>query len=59
MILFCLFYSQIQAASQSKKGLYFPNFGDFSQPEDFIGIYSIIQKEKAVSKKKAIKSLLN
>ena len=24
VILFCLFYNQIQAASQSKKGLYFP-----------------------------------
>ena len=29
VILFCLFYSRIQAASQSKKGLYFPNFGEF------------------------------
>ena len=38
-ILFCLFYSSIQAASQSKKGLYFPNFGDISQPEDFIGTF--------------------
>ena len=29
VILLSLFYSRIQAASQSKKGLYFPNFGDF------------------------------
>ena len=28
VILFCLFYSRIKAASQSKKGLYFPIFGD-------------------------------
>ena len=50
VILFCLFYSRIQAASQSKKGLSFPNFWRcFSQPEDFIGIYSQIQKAQAVS----------
>ena len=29
VISFTLFYSQIEAASQSKKGLYFPNFGEF------------------------------
>ena len=29
VILFCLFYSRIQAASHSRKGLYFPNLGDF------------------------------
>ena len=28
-ILFCLFYSRIQAASQSKKGQCFPYFGEF------------------------------
>ena len=28
-ILFCLFYSRIQAASQSQKGQYFPYFGEF------------------------------
>ena len=42
----------MQAASQSEKGLYFPNFGDFSQPEDFIGIYSQILKAQAVSPKR-------
>ena len=30
VILFCLFYSRTQAASQSKKGMYFPNFWRFS-----------------------------
>ena len=29
VILFCLFYSPIQAASQFKIDLYFPNFGEF------------------------------
>ena len=38
VILFCIFYSQIQAASQSKKGLYFTDFGDFfSKPGDLLG----------------------
>ena len=51
VILFCLFYSRIQAASQSKIDLYFPNFGDFfPQLDDFIGIYSKIQKTQAVSR---------
>ena len=53
VILFCLFYSRIQAAFQSKKGLYFPRGFYWDLP-----VYSQIQKAQAVSQKKAIKSLV-
>ena len=53
VILFCLLYSRIQAASQSKKGLYFPNFRDFFfQFEDFIyskGTGYIPQKDNKIT----------
>ena len=58
MILFCLFYSPIKAASHSQKACIFPILEIFSQPEDFIGIYSRIQKAlSGCIPKKAIKSL--
>ena len=55
MILPCLFYSKIQAASR-------PVFSQFwrffPQPGEFIATYSQIQKAQSVSQKKAIASLI-
>ena len=57
MILFCIFYSRIQAASQSKKGLYFSNFRDFFPTGGFYWDLFQIQKACRLYPKMAIKSL--
>ena len=52
MILFCLFTTEYRLLPNPKKACIFLILEIFSQPEDFIGINSEIQKAKAVSKKR-------
>ena len=52
-----LFYSQIQDASQSKKGLYFPNLGDFFPTWGFYWDLFPNSKDIGCLPRKAIKSL--
>ena len=49
VFLFCLFYSRIQAASQSIRGLYFPIFDTVFFPN--LRIYFKIWKAQAVSQR--------
>ena len=48
---FACFTAEYRLLPNPKKACIFPILENFSQPEDFIGIYSEIQKAKAVSKK--------
>ena len=52
VILFSLFYSRIQAASQSKKSLYFPYFGDFfPKPAVLLGCILKFKRHRLYPKK--------
>ena len=51
MILFCLFYSRIQAAFPIQNRPVSSQFWDFSLPEDFIGIYSQFKRHRLYPKK--------
>ena len=48
---FAYFTAEYRLLPNQKKACFFPILDIFSQPEDFIGIYSQIQKAQAVSKK--------
>ena len=58
VILFCLFNSRIQAASQSKNGLYFQNFGYFYPNLRILFGFIPNSKGSGCIPKKAIKLLL-
>ena len=52
MILFAYFTAEYRLLPNPKKVCIFPILEGFSQPEDFIGIYSQILKAQAVSTKR-------